>query len=165
MLINFLSKNLIFILFTLTLFVLLVIQLTQLILQFALPALRKQIAALNQFWKDLQGQVDLLKNTKKRIRKEIKEQGSALENLEDKVKAWHNARAEQQKEEERLYKKRSETIKNKMQQQYQYILARKLEKKLIPEAITEAKQKLQEQYSGENGKKFLINIISKLSNS
>jgi hypothetical protein len=151
------------ILFQLTIFILLAIQLTQLLKQYALPFLRQQIAALNKLWKDFQDKIDLLKTTKKRVDKTIKNQEEILENLESAIECWHKNLVQKQKAEEISQVELFEKIRKKKKEQYEHAQRRNIENSLIPEAIKQAKEQLKEKYfAKENGKQVLTRIIEEL---
>ena len=151
------------ILFQLTIFILLAIQLTQLLKQYALPFLRRQIAALSKLWKDFQDKVDLLKTTKKRVQKTIEDQEETLENLETEIENWHKSLVDRQKSEETTQQELFEKIRKKKKEQYEHVQARNMETLLVPEAIKQAKERLKEKYcTAEDGKKVLTRIIEEL---
>ena len=79
-----LQKHFIFILFELVIFLILAIQLYQLLTEYVLPPLRKKIAELHQYWIDLQNKLTLTTQTKKRLQTKVKDQKVSLSNLEKK---------------------------------------------------------------------------------
>lgn len=158
-------QKILFILFTLTIFFLLAVQLVQLTKQYLLPILRKNIALLNQFWEDLNNKINLLSKTKKRVEKSIEEQKETLENLEEKMKIWHENRTSKQKSEEKSHAELLHNLQQKKQHQYKHLQMIKSEKALLPEALKNAKKELVKIFSGNDGKKRLQDVISEIDKS
>lgn len=158
-----LTDLLILIAFKITLFVLLVIQLSQIIKQYALPFLRNEIAALKENWHNMQSRLELLGATKKRIETSIEKQTETLKMLEDEIKEWHTSLDEKRiiarHEQERLH----QILREKKKKQFEYLNLRKTEEKLIPEAMEKAREKLTKMYQEKQGKDLLIKVISELS--
>lgn len=165
MLINFLQQHYIHILFELVIFLILVVQLYQLTVEYALPALREQIAALYKRWKDLEDKLDLTKNTKKSLKKKIKEQTNACQELEKNVQQWHTNLAEKQAKNELQQAALALVIREKKQQQLARLTMLQAKKSILPDAIAQTKQKLQKECSGPEGKKLLSNVINSLGKS
>jgi len=162
MIVNSTLKTIIFITFELTITALLIIQLYILTKQYALPFLRKQIKLLNQLWIDFQNKIELLLRTRKSLEKKIAEQEDLLENLEEKIKSWHDSLNEKQKAKKIEHVQLAESLKKKRKEQSARLENRKIEEKVIPEAIKQAKEKLKKSCSGDNGKVFLKKVLSDL---
>lgn len=155
-------KTIIFILFELTITILLVIQLYLLVKEFALPFLRKKITLLNKLWTDFQSQIELLSKTKKSLNKKIDEQADTIENLEKKIESWHSKLKEKQEVNKIVHAQLIKSIRQKRERQYQRIQKAKIEEKLVPEAIAQARQELERLCAGNKGKEFLKKVISDL---
>ena len=150
------------ILFELTIFLLLSVQLYDLTKKYILPILRKQIKELKKGWLDLQEQKQLAIKTKQKLRKKIDDQEKELDTLEEKISAWHAKIIEKnnllKKREESVYTKLFEKKKN----QLAYMEQKKSDQQVIPEAIRKAKEKLEEDLCNTKGKKLLVNVISEM---
>ena len=159
---NTLISTLIFIFFKLTIFLLLIIQLYKLTKQYIIPFLQEQINLVNKIWTELKNKLKLLVQTKKRIEKQIETQSQSLEDLEKKVKQWHEKLLEKQALIKKEKVKLHEQLEKKQTKQQSYLDLVKTEKTVLPEAILEAKTKLIKLYKNENGKKLLTNVINHL---
>jgi hypothetical protein len=162
MIIKFLQNNIVFILFQFTIFILLIIQLTQLTIQFIIPALRNKIASFNKFLNDLKDKYKLTKATEKRLNDKIIEQTALLKELEKKIQVWHTSISEKKRAKEAKQEKFIDSLKVKKQQQYEYLTSRQKENLVLPKAIEQAREKLKDEYSSENGKRILNEIIKDL---
>ena len=155
-------QKILLILFELTIFIILVVQLLQLMTQFLLPFLRKKIAELSQFWKDLQNKINLLSKTKNKLKEKIKEQEEVLDDLEDKIKVWHKKIEQKQlyaeKEKEKFIKK----LNKEKEEQYANLNLIKEQKSVLPKALKKTREKLKKEFSGGKGKKLLSEVVKNL---
>ena len=161
MVINF-SKNLIYLLFELVIFLILAIQLYLLASQYVLPILRKKIADLYKLWKDLQEKLQLSLNTKKRLQTKIKEQTKSLGTLETKIQQWHTALLEKKDFYEKKQVELADALSHKKKQQISRQMILRAKQSIMPQAIAIAKAKLEKEYAGQQGKQLITKVLSKL---
>jgi len=158
------TTTVIFILFNLTIFALLVIQLAQLLTSFLLPFLRSQIKAVNQAWVGLTQKLSLLKTTEKKLENDIEQQKESLATLEKNLKSWHEALVEKHHQQKLLLQQKAIEIKKKKKQQYHYMLQVKAEKEILPEVLKKARKQIEQQYVGQQGKDLLTSVVTNLTN-
>jgi len=157
-----LSQNLIYILFELTIFFILIIQLYLLTSQYGLPFLRKQISTLHKRWKDLQNKLELDIITKKRLETKIKNQEKSFTTLEDKIQQWHTALIEKKESYEKKQIEVANAMFSKKKQQLSSLNFIKAQQSIISQAIATTKQQLQREYAGNTGKLLLTKVLNEL---
>lgn len=162
MLFNIATKSIILVLFKGTVFLLLVIQLYSLTKQYLQPILKQQILDLKAKWKQLLATEQDLYQQQTSVRADIAGQQHAFSHLEEKVKTWHNALLEKQKIFKDELQTTQQALAKKKEHQYFSIQIRNLSRDVLPGALHEAKQKLEEKYNGNDGKLLLKPVLNQL---
>ena len=155
-------ETLFFVLFKLTIFTLLVIQLYQITKQLLIPFLWEQIKLIEKIWKDLINKKNYILSNKKQIKKEIQNQKIAFENLEKKIYQWHSSLLEKQKKTKEESKQVFNLLQKKKNLQsinFSFMIQQKL---TIPDAIKSAEKDLLKIYTNHKGKELVEKIIDKL---
>ncbi|MBU1007955.1 hypothetical protein KKA53_02660 [Candidatus Dependentiae bacterium] len=162
MLTNFLQQNTVPILFELSIFLILVIQLYQITIDYGLPLLREQIAELYKQWNDLENKFDLTKNTKNNLCKKFREQTTSLNILEESIQKWHASLAAKQAKNESQQKALALSIFEKKKRQFSRLSILQAKKEILPDAIAQTRKTLLKSCQGAEGKKLLANVIKTL---
>lgn len=155
-------SRLIYILFELTMFGLLAIQLFLLIKQYLLPVLRRQIANFHQAWKDLQAKLTLTRKTKKHLKEKIQQQGEAFNSLEEKIKVWHAGLTAKHKKLVAQKMQVAHALEKKKAGQLAHLATTRAKEKVLPQAIKQAQETLKQKLAGGEGKKYLSNVLHQL---
>lgn len=161
MLTDLIKNKIIFILFNITIFILLLIQLFQLTKQFLLPALRKYMSKIDEMFNSLKLKLDLTNKTQTKLKDDLKNQEISFQSLESKINEWHNIRKEKKAQIKKEQVELSVHLKEKRNQQYKCLQFRKIKEELIPEIIETTRKKLEEQYE-KSGKSDLTKLIKEL---
>jgi len=148
-----------FILFQLTIFALLVIQLIALTKEYALPVLQTQIQSLKKHFVDLRHKFSLTTKTKQHIQQKIQIEQESLKSLEANIKEWHSALASKEVRNKKNAAEFSTELQAKKQKQLSRLTLFKTQQAILPQAIADAKKILMAEYGKENAGKILLEKI------
>jgi len=149
------------ILFKITIFALLSYLLYDLIRQYVIPALRRELKTIKEQWKNLSNKKNLLNQTKKTLKQKIKDQDEFLNRIEIRLANWYEIRLQKQKIEEENYKKNLEKISNKKFLQDQNVKLAKARIEISKDVINQINADLTEKFSGDDGKNLMSEIVDK----
>jgi hypothetical protein len=150
------------ILFELTVFALFFIFVSNIFTNYILPMLYLEIEQSKQHEKDLKDKGELLDLSKNSLETKIKEQEESLFVLSKKVELWKDSLIQKNNE----IKKQNTTVlqaikeKRKIQEANQKVS--KMEKIVIPQAISLAYKEIEESFSGKKGEELLKELVIKI---
>jgi len=156
------TGKVLFILFQLTIFSILALQLFALVKEYALPALRKQIALLKKSWVDLQQKHDSTVAAKEKATETIEEQTKTLKTLEQKVVEWYASRTSKLSAQNKRDQEVVAELKRKKRSQIESLELAKVKQTIVPKAIAQARAILESKYSEQEGKKLLEKVLKQL---
>ena len=152
-------------LFELTLFGIFVYYFIGIISKHVLPFLREQIIAWQSYIQDLSRKKSLLSAQREALEKQVRSQRSHFVELEEKIRKWHAALIEQQKEKESSFLAITKKIELKRKTQTEKSILILMQREVFPHAINECRQELMSVYSDTSGKKHLTDVIKNLHTS
>ncbi|MBD3273379.1 hypothetical protein GF385_03470 [Candidatus Dependentiae bacterium] len=154
--------NFLYIAFQLTLFLLLVIALYKISQQYLIPSLYSQIELIKKKRKDLRDKENLLLESKKNLKEQIKEQENSFKSLEVKIQSWHQNLLEEKNNTIKNNKELEEKIKNKRAVQSKNLSLFKMQKIVIPQSIKKAYKEIENLYGGKKSLHLLKELIKKI---
>jgi septal ring factor EnvC (AmiA/AmiB activator) len=134
----------------------------ELVKQYVLPGLRKQIELIKKSFLDLKEKLSLTKKTKTHVEQKIEEQQSTLDALEVNIRSWHDTLALKQVKLKKSMAELSTELQAKKQKQLAQVTLLKIQKSILPQAVADAKQELIKKYEKENGKKLLEKLLGEM---
>lgn len=124
-----------------------------------LSMIRDMIAQKKQEEKSLQNEKRSLKSKLKTIEDEIIEQQVLCAHIKENVGKWREVVAEEQKMVEREEQTRIVDQEKRVMRQSEYLAALKLQQKVLPQALENAKRELEEQFTPQRGYEYLQHTI------
>lgn len=151
-----------YIAFQLTLFFLLSLILQRLLKQYLIPSIYTHIEDIKKKQKELRDKEKLLFVSQKRITKQIEEQESYFNVLENKIKCWNNSIIEDKNKKIGDNKKLINKIEHKRNIQTNNLSLLKTQRIVIPESIKQAYKEIENLYGGEKSLGLLKELIEKI---
>ena len=151
-----------YIAFQLTLFFLLCLILQKLLKQYLIPSIYTYIEDIKKKQKELRDKEKLLLVSQKRITKQIEEQESSFNVLENKIKHWNNSLIENKNKKIDDNKKLINKIEHKRKIQTNNLSLLKTQRIVIPESIKQAYKEIENLYGGEKSLGLLKELIEKI---
>ena len=151
-----------YIAFQLTLFFLLCLILQKLLKQYLIPSIYTYIEDIKKKQKELRDKEKLLIVSQKRITKQIEEQESSFDILENKIKCWNNSLIEDKDKKIDDNKKLINKIEHKRKIQTNNLSLLKTQRIVIPESIKQAYKEIENLYGGEKSVGLLKELIEKI---
>lgn len=151
------------IIFSFTIFGLLVYKLCFLIKQHLIPFLHKQVKQEREAQTNLIEKENLIISNQHRIETQIRQQNRTFDTLEKNMQAWHNFLLKQKNSKENDYKNIIKLLEEKRKNQQKNYELMYISKETLPRAITLAETELKNKYSGKNGSSKFDHLIAQLS--
>ena len=145
--------------FRYSIFSLLIYKLYDIGKRYFLPYVNDQVKQEEQSLAELLEKEKIITSTHLRIKNQIQRQNLRFQTLEKNVQQWHASMYTLKNECESEQRRIMQLVYEKRHKQNQRMLIQKNAIVAIPEALSLAHKELDLLYTGENGKKFLKDII------